>query len=143
MRKLFYLMMAVCVLASTTSYSQMNRKAIKKNNRRISSFKGKKHHFGKEKVYNAIGFSLNALNYYGDLAPRPSPFSTDISFTRPGIGLSFTHRFGPRYSLTAGFMYGTLKGSDVESAAGEAGNFRPACESWWPEPGGGAWPRSG
>lgn len=102
----------------------MNRKAIKKNNRRISSFKGKKHHFGKEKVYNAIGFSLNALNYYGDLAPRPSPFSTDISFTRPGIGLSFTHRFGPRYSLTAGFMYGTLKGSDVESAAGEAGNFR-------------------
>jgi hypothetical protein len=126
MRKLFYLMVAVCVLMSTTTYSQMNRKSIKKNNRRISHFKGKKYHFGKEKVYNAIGISLNALNYYGDLAPRPSRFSTDISFTRPGIGFSFTHRFGPRYSLSAGFMYGTLKGSDVESAEGEAGIYRIA-----------------
>jgi hypothetical protein len=126
MRKLFYLMVAVCILLSTTTYSQMNRKSIKKNNRRISHFKGKKFHFGKEKTYTAIGISLNALNYYGDLAPRPSRFSTDISFTRPGIGFSLTHRFGPRYSLMAGFMYGTLQGSDVESADGEAGKYRVA-----------------
>ncbi len=124
MRKVLYLLVAVCLLMSTASYSQMSRKSIKKNNRRISHFKGKKFHFGKEKIYNAIGISLNALNYYGDLAPRPSRFSTDISFTRPGIGFSFTHRFGPRYSLSAGFMYGTLKGSDVESATGEAGIYR-------------------
>jgi hypothetical protein len=94
----------------------MNRKNIKKNNRRISNFRGKKYHFGKEKIYNAVGVSLNALNYYGDLAPRPSRFSTDISFTRPALGLSFTHRFGPFYSLTGAFMYGTLKGADSESA---------------------------
>jgi hypothetical protein len=104
------------MLMSAESFGQMNRKAIKKNNRRISSFRGKKYHFGKEKIYNAIGFSLNALNYYGDLAPKPSRFSTDISFTRPALGFSFSHRFGPRYSLTANFMYGTLKGSDSESA---------------------------
>jgi hypothetical protein len=116
MRKLFYLVMVACFLMSVESYGQMNRKSIKKNNRRISSFKGKKFHFGKEKVYNAIGFSLNALNYYGDLAPKPSRFSTDISFTRPALGISFSHRFGPRYTLTGAFMYGTLKGSDSESA---------------------------
>jgi hypothetical protein len=116
MRRLFYLTMVVCLLMSTDSFGQMNRKSIKKNNRRISNFRGKKFHFGKEKIYNSIGVSLNALNYYGDLAPAPSRFSTDISFTRPALGLSFTHRFGPRYSLTGAFMYGTLRGSDAESA---------------------------
>jgi hypothetical protein len=116
MRKLFSLIMVVCLLMSADSFGQMNRKSIKKNNRRISNFRGKKYHFGKEKIYNSIGFSLNALNYYGDLAPKPSRFSTDISFTRPALGVSFTHRFGPFYSLSAAFMYGTLRGSDAESA---------------------------
>jgi len=96
--------------------AQLNRKSIKKNNKRISSYRGKKSSFGKEKRYNAVGLSLNAVNYYGDLAPRPQRVSTDISFTRPGLGLSFTHRFGPRYSLKGEFMYATLKGSDAESA---------------------------
>src|SRR5687768_15372169 len=117
MRRFFYLILTVGLLfCSVEGYSQLNRKAIKKNNRRISAFRGKKFHFGKEKRYNAIGISLNALNYYGDLAPRPNRFSTDISFTRPAIGLSFTHRFGPRYQLTGSFTYGTLRGDDKESA---------------------------
>jgi hypothetical protein len=117
MRKLLWLAMA-CFLVSLAqdAYSQMNRKAIKKNNRRIGSYRGKKSHFGKDKIYNAAGFSLNALNYYGDLAPQPNKFSTDISFTRPALGFSFSHRFGPRYTLTGTFLYGTLKGSDRESA---------------------------
>jgi hypothetical protein len=117
MRKFFYLILAVLVLLSAEEgFAQMNRKAIKKNNRRISHFRGKKFHFGKEKVYNALGISLNAMNYYGDLAPRPSRISTDIGFTRPALGLSFSHRFGPRYTLTGSFMYGTLSGNDNESA---------------------------
>lgn len=98
------------------SFAQLNRKSIKKNNKRIASFRGKKSAFGKEKRYNAIGVSLNAVNYYGDLAPRPQRISTDISFTRPGLGVSFVHRFGPRYSLKGEFMYATLKGSDADSA---------------------------
>jgi hypothetical protein len=117
MKRVFYLcLMIVLMLGSTEAFSQLNRKAIKKNNRRISHFRGKKFHFGKEKIYNSLGISLNAFNYYGDLAPKPTRFSTDITFTRPALGLSFTHRFGPRYQLTAGFMYGTLRGSDIESA---------------------------
>ncbi len=117
MRRFFYLLLTVSLLLfSAEGYSQMNRKSIKKNNRRISSFRGKKYQFGKEKIYNSLGITLNALNYYGDLAPRPNKISTDISFTRPAIGLSFSHRFGPRYSLTASFMYGTLRGADAESA---------------------------
>lgn len=117
MRKLIYLLLfGFLCAAGHDSYAQLNRKAIKKNNRRIGHFRGKKQHFGKEKIYNAIGISANAFNYYGDLAPLPSKFSTDISFTRPAIGLTFAHRFGPRYTLTAAFTYGTLSGSDQESA---------------------------
>jgi hypothetical protein len=118
MRKL---QLAVLVLISMVFLSheaigQFNRKSIRKNNKRIANFRGKKSNFDKNKRYNAIGISVNALNYYGDITPKPGKLSTDISFTRPAIGLSFIHRFGPRYSLQAQFMYGTLKGSDNKSA---------------------------
>jgi len=113
---LCFLTFALLMSVAVDGYSQLNRKAIKKNNRRIGSYRGKKSHFGADKVYNAIGFSLNALNYYGDLAPTPNRISTDISFTRPAFGLSFSHRFGPRYTLTGSFAYGTLRGADAESA---------------------------
>jgi hypothetical protein len=103
-------------LLSSDAFAQFNRKSIKRNNKRISNFKGKKSHFDKTKVYTALGFSVNALNYYGDLSPRPNRVSSDISFTRPGFGVSLSHRFGPRYTLQAQFMYATLRGSDNESA---------------------------
>lgn len=81
----------------------------------MSAFKGRKFGF-KTKAYDALGFSLNAFNYYGDVSPKPQTVSTDISFTRPAFGLSFMHRFGPRYTLLGQFMYGTLRGADAESA---------------------------
>ncbi len=104
--------------------AQINRKTIKKNNKRIANFRGKKSNFGKDKIYNALGVSLNALNYYGDLSPISSRFSTDISFTRPAMGLSFAHRFGPRYTIVGNLMYGTLKGSDNDSADPDDVNAR-------------------
>ncbi|HCW08006.1 MAG TPA: hypothetical protein DGG95_11655, partial [Cytophagales bacterium] len=125
MRKLSF-GLVTCLLViffSLESYGQFNRKMIKRNNKRIASYTGKKK-FGREHVYSGVGFSLNALNYYGDLSPLPSKFSTDISFTKPGLGISFFHRFGPRYTLVGQFMYGTLKGSDAESAKGSDGPFR-------------------
>jgi hypothetical protein len=117
MRKLIYFLLTIFLLAGAEeAYAQISRKSVKKNNKRLSSYRGKKSGFGKEKVYNTLGFSLNALNYYGDLAPKPNSFSTDIAYTRPGFGIHYGHRFGPRYTLTANFMYGTLRGSDAESA---------------------------
>ena len=116
--KTFYCFLISVLLVSFAheAVSQMDRKTIQKNNRRQTSFRGKKFDFGKEKQYYTLGFSVNALNYYGDLAPRKGKFSTDISFTRPAFSLSGSHRFGPRYTLGAAFMYGTLRGSDVSSA---------------------------
>lgn len=113
---MFWLIFLVCLGIGLDSFSQMNRRSIKRNNKRISSYRGKKFGFGKEKRYNSIGISLSAFNYYGDLSPLPSKLSTDISFTRPALGISWAHRFGPRYTVQASFMYGTLKGDDASSA---------------------------
>ena len=110
----------VMVIIPEEANAQFNRRAIKRNNSRIATYRGKKK-FGRQNVYSGVGFSVNALNYFGDLAPLPSRLSTDISFTKPGFGISFFHRFGPRYTLVGQFMYGTIKGSDAESAT--AGDF--------------------
>jgi hypothetical protein len=125
MRKLqlALVVLGIVVFAGHDALAQMNRKMIKKNNKRIANYRGRKSSFDKTKSYNAIGITINALNYYGDIAPRPQRISTDISFTRPAIGISYAHRFGPRYTILGQFMYGTLKGSDSNSAdAGDLNN---------------------
>jgi hypothetical protein len=118
MRKIVYLFVAVMLVMAVDHdvYGQMNRKQIKKNNKRIGSYRGRKSHFDKNKVYNAVGISLNAFNYYGDLSPSPKRVSTDLSLTRPAIGISFVHRFGPRYQIVGSFMYGGIRGDDNTSA---------------------------
>jgi hypothetical protein len=117
MRKSFYVVLILAVLGGMVeAEAQMSRRKIKQNNRRISTFRGKKFGFGKDKVYSTVGISLSAFNYYGDLSPKSGRLSTDLSFTRPGIGIHFTHRFGPRYQLNAAFMYGAIKGGDAQSA---------------------------
>ncbi|MGC3948233.1 MAG: DUF6089 family protein [Chryseolinea sp.] len=89
----------------------------------MATYRGRKSWFGKEKRYDMLGIGISALNYYGDLSPKPGAFSTDISFTKPAVSLYYSHRFGPRYALTASFMYGALKGSDKDSAdPGDAEN---------------------
>ena len=122
MRILLCLILCLLVVVSET-HAQFNRKNIKRNNKKISRYRGHKQHFGKEKIYNSLGFSVNATNYYGDLAPKPSVVSTDISFTRPGFGISFGHRFGPRYTVMAQFMFATLRGSDKTSADPENAEY--------------------
>ncbi|HEX6224088.1 MAG TPA: DUF6089 family protein [Chryseolinea sp.] len=117
MRKSVYVIATMLLLFfASDAAAQMKRRSVKKNNKKISSYRGKKEWFSKEKRYNTLGISLNALNYYGDLAPKPTRFSTDISFTRPAIALAYSHRFGPRYAVIGSFMYGTLRGGDAESA---------------------------
>ena len=117
MRKLLVgCLLAVFMFTGNEALAQLDRNSVRKNNKRLMTYRGKKSNFSKEKRYFSLGLSVNALNYYGDLAPNPGRFSTDISFTRPAFGLSYSSRLGPRYSLTGSFMYGTLRGSDFTSA---------------------------
>jgi Domain of unknown function (DUF6089) len=79
----------------------------------------------RENTYTAVGLSMNALNYYGDLAPLPSKLSTDISFTNPGIGFTFVHRYGPRYTFVAELLFGQLEASDASADLGQSdGKYR-------------------
>jgi hypothetical protein len=117
MRKLFYFLVLLFMVGFIGETSaQLNRRQIKRNNKNMMTFRGKKKGFGKENKYNALSLTVNAMNYYGDLAPKPTRLSTDLGFTKPAVGISFSHRFGQRYTLTGSFMYGSLKGSDAESA---------------------------
>ena len=122
----FLVVIFAVALSFSTADAQLNRRQVKKNNKRMQNFRGKKNIFGKGRIYNDAGISLNALNYFGDLAPLSSRFSTDWSLTSPSVGVSFGHRFGPFYTLRTSFLYGTLKGNDFESADpyGEQARFR-------------------
>ena len=96
------------------SSGQMNRRKIKRNNKRLSTYSGSRSKFTKR--YSCIGLSLNAANYYGDLSPTPNRISTDLSQTKTGFGFSVARRYGPRYTLQAQFLYGILSGADQISA---------------------------
>ncbi len=70
----------------------------------------------RQENYWSVGVSLNAFNYYGDLAPLPKTVSSDIKFTRPNIGIELSKKLGPRFSMRGAFAYGRLQGDDYESA---------------------------
>ncbi len=117
MKKLVAPFFIICFLLSMAdAYGQLSKKRIRQNNKRIRNYKGQKNFFSADKKYNFVAISVNAFNYFGDLAPIDKFASTDISFTRPGFGIMFGHRFGPRYTLRGSFTYGTLRGDDFESA---------------------------
>ena len=117
MKKIIAPFLIICFIFSVAdSYGQLSRKRIRQNNIRIRNFRGQKNNFSGDKKYNFLAFTVNAFNYFGDLSPLNNAASTDISFTRPGIGVMFGHRFGPRYTLRGSFTYGAIKGDDFESA---------------------------
>jgi Domain of unknown function (DUF6089) len=68
--------------------------------------------FSKRKQYNSVGFSLNAVNYFGDVTPVTNFTSLRPGATRLGAGVSITRRFYPRLSGRFGLTYGRITGSD-------------------------------
>lgn len=66
----------------------------------------------KNKRYFSVGGFLAALHYFGDLAPRNKLLSTNLAYTRPGIGFSAMYRFSAHSSLRSSFMWGRLRGDD-------------------------------
>ncbi|GGG46332.1 DUF6089 family protein [Hymenobacter glacieicola] len=72
--------------------------------------------FSKRKQYNSVGVSLNAMNYFGDITPKPSIPSFRAGATRPNLGLTFTRRFSPRLSGRASLAYGRITGDDSKAA---------------------------
>ena len=72
--------------------------------------------FSKRKQYNSVGFSLNAMNYFGDIVPVTNFTSLRLGATRVGAGISITRRFYPRLSGRFGLSYGRISGDDSQAA---------------------------
>lgn len=70
----------------------------------------------KKHRYTSIGICLNAMNYVGELDPGPSFLSPGIKFTRPNLGITYTKRILPRYSLRGAVSWGTITGNDYNNA---------------------------
>ena len=67
------------------------------------------------KPYHLVGVGINALNYFGDLAPVNKAASTDISFTRPGFGILYGYKFHPAMVARGSFNWGIITGDDFTS----------------------------
>lgn len=111
MKKLysFLLIFSIVFLATEGAFAQ----------RSIGQYRGNLRAFNKNKRYWSVGGGINALSYFGDLAPANRIASTDISFTRPGISLTGQYRLSSKFSFRGSFMYGRLKGNDDTSVFGE------------------------
>ena len=110
-------MLLICANPSDSNAQNRKRKALYRHqNNRTTQYTGRKLPFANAKQYVTLGVSVNALNYFGDIAPKSAILSTDISFTRPGIGISSTVRFGKSLSARAAFMWGRISSSDYRAA---------------------------
>ncbi len=96
--------------------AQKKYKRRRSKNKKISSYKGSKQRrggsFGRFRPYAWVGGGLNAANYFGDLAPVNQAASTDISFTRPGLGGVIGYRMNPFMSARGSVNWYRVSGSD-------------------------------
>jgi len=124
------LLLLISFLGVNDVYAQRQHKQskryINKRNKKIGKYKGGSIHFDKNKRYISAGFSIDAVNYFGDLAPKKDITSTNISFTRPAFTIYATYRLYPNLSFRGSFGWSRIVGDDFESADpyGEESRFR-------------------
>lgn len=82
----------------------------------LAAPKAEAQQFSKRKKYNSVGFSLNAMNYFGDVTPQTNFTSFRFGATRPNVGVSITRRFTPRVSGRLALSYGRITGDDSKAA---------------------------
>jgi hypothetical protein len=69
------------------------------------------------KNYIAVGVQLNASNYFGDINPSKSIFSTELSLTQASLGLHFIKKINKRLFVRGALNITQLKGDDFTSAS--------------------------
>ncbi len=115
--KAFSLFIIVLLIVSCVddAYGQRSRyKKKRKVSKGTSSYRGGSRG-GKFRPYQFVSAHVNALNYYGDLAPASSAGATDVSFTRPGFGLNFGAKVHPNIAVRSGLNWGRLQADDFSS----------------------------
>lgn len=127
MKWVVLMLLSVALLLGNNANAQRRSKSyLKKKNKKIGNYKGGSIHFDKNKRYISLGGSIDALNYFGDLAPKSQMASTNISFTRPAFTIYGTYRYSPNLSLRASLGWGRILGDDFDSADpyGQDSRFR-------------------
>lgn len=117
-KSLIITLLVVLTLGSTIDADAQRQNKYQKRkakNKQISSYRGGRIGHSRFAPYSFVGGSINALNYFGDLAPVNRPGSTDISFTRPGLGAFYGRKFHHSMSYRVAFNYGRLIGDDNTS----------------------------
>jgi len=72
--------------------------------------------YTRKKRYVSVGFSLNAMNYFGDITPQADFTSLRLSSTRPNLGINYTKRIAPRFSVRGNLFWGRITGDDAKAA---------------------------
>jgi hypothetical protein len=72
--------------------------------------------YTRKKRYVSVGFSLSAMNYFGDITPQADFTSLRLSSTRPNLGINYTKRIAPRFSVRGNFFWGRITGDDAKAA---------------------------
>lgn len=110
-----FTLMLLCLCIAEDADAQRKNKYQKRRskNKQISHYRGGRVSSSRFAPYSYAGVSLNAMNYFGDLAPTAGALSTDLSFTRPGLGIFYGRKFHHSLSYRAAFNWGRIKGDDI------------------------------
>jgi hypothetical protein len=108
-----YILLGLFLMTAFSADAQRRNKYSKKKkrNKSVSNYHGGRSH-GRFKPYSYAGVNVNALNYYGDLAPTSGIASSDVSFTRPGFGFNMGSKVSPSIALRGGLNWGRIAASD-------------------------------
>lgn len=109
MKKLYILLLlpAILLLSSNFAFAQRGKNP--------ATYRGDKIRFSKSRSYTSFGVSINALNYFGDLAPKSGALSTDLSLTKPGFGLAVSRKFSNHLFIRGSFIYGRIQADDFSA----------------------------
>jgi len=81
--------------------------------------------FNRRNLYNTVGVSLNAMNYFGDVTPEADFTSLRLQSTRPSVSVHFTRKLTPRFHARGTFTWGRITGDDSKSASPDEGENVP------------------
>ncbi len=117
--KILFVLALTLFFFTDEAYSQRRNKYQKRRtkSRKVGKYRGGRSvgGTGRFRPYQYVGAGLNAMNYFGDLAPVSRTASTDISFTRPGLGLMYGYKFHPAMAARGNFNIGYVRGDDFSA----------------------------
>ena len=118
MKRIFSIIFIITLpLISFGQYGRSaKRAALKTRNRQISRFTVRTD-FSKSKRYICFGGGIGISNYFGDLSPRSTRISSDLSHTRNNFSFYYLQRIHPNVNIRTSVGWMQLRGDDYSVAS--------------------------